>query len=159
MATSAQYVTLAVDDDLLAVPVESVQEILQMSRIARLPNAPAAMLGMIDVRGQGYPVVDLRVRLGLAPAPESHATRIILLNAGSSGLDTGVGLMAERVYEVAELDEARLEPPPTAIGVGPTLCLAGVGRRQGRLVMVLDLARLLSGTSVAVPASGSQQAA
>lgn len=159
MATSAQYVTLAVDDDLLAVPVESVQEILQMTRIARLPNAPAAMLGMIDVRGQGYPVVDLRIRLGLPPAPETHATRIILLNAGSSGLATGVGLLAERVYEVADLDEARLEPPPTAIGVGPTLCLAGVGRRQGRLVMVLDLARLLSATAITAPGTSAQQAA
>lgn len=158
MASSAQYVTLGVDDDLLAVPVESVQEILQMSRIARLPNAPPAMLGMIDVRGQGYPVVDLRLRLGLKPAPETHATRIILLNAGA-GSATGVGLLAERVYEVAELDEAALEPPPTAIGVGPTLCLAGVGRRNGRLVMVLDLARLLSGTAIAIPASPAEQAA
>ena len=100
-----------------------------------------------------------RRRLLRRPAPETHATRIILLNAGSSGLASGVGLLAERVYEVADLDEAQLEPPPTAIGVGPTLCLAGVGRRQGRLVMVLDLARLLSATAITGPAADSQQAA
>ncbi len=153
MASAIQYVTIGIDDDLLAVPVEDVQEILEMSRIARLPNAPAAMLGMIDVRGQGHSIVDLRMRLGLPPAPVTPATRIVILNAGADGVRSGVGLVAERVYEVAELDEPRLEPPPIAVGAGPAICLAGVGRRRGRLVMVLDLARLLSGAAIDLPSS------
>lgn len=159
MTPSVQYVTLGIDDDLLAVPVGNVQEILDMVPVARLPNAPASMLGMIDVRGQGYPVVDLRLRLGLPPAAATPATRIVILKAQVDGVSVGVGLVAERVYEVAELDEARLEPPPTAVGAGPAVCLAGVGRRNGRLVMVLDLERLLGGSAIAGPAITSAQAA
>ena len=68
MAERPQYVTLGVAEELFAAPVEKVQEILDMRPIARLPQAPGTLLGMIDVRGQGIPVVDLRLTLGLPPA-------------------------------------------------------------------------------------------
>ncbi len=99
-------------------------------------------------------MVDLRLRLGLAHVPPTPATRILVLHATVDGAHAGVGLVAERVYEVAELDDPRLEPPPAAVGAGPAICLAGVGRRQGRLVMVLDLGLLFSHAKVGLP-SGS----
>lgn len=74
MAERSQYVTLGVGTDLFAAPVARVQEILDMRPIARLPQAPPHLLGMIDVRGQGVPVLDLRMTLGMPPADDTENT-------------------------------------------------------------------------------------
>ncbi len=147
MATPTQYVTLGIDDDVFAIPVHGVREILEMSHISRLPHAPPCVLGMVDVRGQGYPVVDLRLRLGLPPLEPTHATRIIILNAegGDSGSPgpNAVGLVAERVFEVTEFDDGRLEPAPAVGGSVASGCVAGIGRRRERFVVVFDVSALL----------------
>lgn len=144
MAERAQYVTLGVADELFAAPVEKVQEILDMRPIARLPQAPETLLGMIDVRGQGIPVVDLRLTLGLPTAPDNENTRIIVLAlAGQNGGELRLGLRADRVFEVTILDEDDLDPPPAVSGSWSGRCIAGIGRRNGSFVTVLDLERLL----------------
>ena len=113
MAELLQYVTLGVADELFAAPVTKVQEILDMRPIARLPRAPDNLLGMIDVRGEGVPVLDLRQTLGIEPAPDSENTRIVVLSVnGPQGILT-VGLRADRVFEVTVLDSEDLDPPPT----------------------------------------------
>lgn len=151
MAERAQYVTLGVAAELFAAPVEKVQEILDMRPIARLPQAPPNLLGMIDVRGQGIPVIDLRSTLGLPDAPDTENTRIIVLAlAGQGGGDLRLGLRADRVFEVTVLDEETLDPPPAVSGAWSGRCIAGIGRRNGRFVTVLDLERLLGGVESAV---------
>jgi len=149
MAERAQYVTLGVAGELFAAPVEQVQEILDMRPIAALPQAPRNLLGMIDVRGRGLPVVDLRLTLGLEPAPDGENTRIIVLAInGSEGPQT-MGLRADRVFEVTVLDAAELDPPPAVAGTWRGRCIAGIGRRQGAFVTVLDLDRLLGTADLA----------
>jgi purine-binding chemotaxis protein CheW len=143
MAERAQYVTLGVAEELFAAPVEKVQEILDMRPIARLPQAPAALLGMIDVRGQGVPVVDLRLTLGLPEATDTENTRIIVLSLAGRGGDQRLGLRADRVFEVTILDEDALDPAPSVSGQWSGRCIAGIGRRNGRFVTVLELERLL----------------
>ncbi|KRA42171.1 chemotaxis protein CheW [Devosia sp. Root635] len=143
MAERAQYVTLGVADELFAAPVEKVQEILDMRPIARLPQAPQTLLGMIDVRGQGIPVVDLRLTLGLPPAPDNANTRIIVLAIAGHDGELRLGLRADRVFEVTILDEDALDPPPAVSGSWSGHCIAGIGRRNGNFVTVLDLERLL----------------
>lgn len=144
MAESAQYVTLGVADELFAAPVEKVQEILDMRPIARLPQAPDNLLGMIDVRGQGIPVVDLRLTLGLPATEDNENTRIIVLAIdGQDGGELRLGLRADRVFEVTILDDDNLDPPPAVSGAWSGRCIAGIGRRNGRFVTVLDLERLL----------------
>ncbi|WP_224703992.1 chemotaxis protein CheW [Devosia aquimaris] len=143
MAEQSQYVTLGVSDELFAAPVEKVQEILDMRPIARLPQAPDTLLGMIDVRGQGIPVVDLRLALGLPEASDTENTRIIVLTLAGAEGELKMGLRADRVFEVTVLDEAELDPPPAVSGSWSGRCIAGIGRRNGRFVTVLDLERLL----------------
>ena len=109
MAERPQYVTLGVAEELFAAPVEKVQEILDMRPIARLPQAPETLLGMIDVRGQGIPVVDLRLTLGLPPAPDNENTRILVLSLAGQEGELRLGLRADRVFEVTILDEDDLE--------------------------------------------------
>lgn len=158
MAEHVQYVTLGVAEDLFAAPVAQVQEILDTQPIARLPQAPPNLLGMIDVRGQGIPVLDLRLTLGIEPAENTENTRIIVLTVAPNGATFTVGLRADRVYEVTVLDMPELEPPPTISGAWSGRSIAGIGRRNGKFVTVLDLDRLLNGTDIPVRLGASAAA-
>ena len=149
MAENAQYVTLGVAEERFAVPVERVREILQVQPVARMPNAPPYFLGMIDVRGQGVPVVDLRLKLGLDGGQDTENTRIIVLQVVVDGRDLTLGLRTDRVFEVTVLDGDDLEPPPEIGTRWRSDCIAGVGRRNGAFVTVFDLSRLFAITEVA----------
>jgi purine-binding chemotaxis protein CheW len=148
MTEKAQYVTLGIGDERFAIPVERVREILQLQPIARMPNAPACFLGMIDVRGQGVPVVDLRLKLGLERSQDSESTRIIVLQVAAEGRELTLGLKTDRVFEVTELDENHLEPPPEIGTRWRSDCISGVGRRNGAFVTVLDLGCLFAPSDV-----------
>jgi purine-binding chemotaxis protein CheW len=148
MSQNAQYVTLGVAKEIFAAPVERVREILDMRPIARLPQAPANLLGMIDVRGQGVPVLDLRLTLALESAEDSENTRIVVLVVNTGNGEMTVGLRTDRVFEVTVLDDDRIDPPPAVKGNWSGDCIAGIGRRNGAFVTVLDLDRLLGSTGL-----------
>lgn len=144
MSDLTQYVTVGIAEEIFAIPVERVQEILEMRAIARLPHAPPYLLGMIDVRGRGVPVVDLRLKLGLEAAADTHSTRIVVLSGMASRNQLTLGLKADQVFEVTVLDGSALEPPPD-IGVRwPSEIIAAIGRRNGSFVTVLDLDQLFA---------------
>lgn len=150
MAENAQYVTLGIAGETFAAPVGRVQEILEVQPISRIPNAPASFLGMIDVRGQGVPVIDLRMKLGLEAASDTVNTRILVLRVGMDGRELTLGLKADRVFEVTALDETVLEEPPQ-IGVRwDSELITGIGRRNGAFVTVLDLERLFGTGDIAL---------
>ena len=143
MADHNQYVTLGVADELFAAPVTKVQEILDMRAISRLPRAPENFLGIIDVRGQGVPVLDLRLTLGMEPRGDTETTRIVVLAIRSQRGPVTLGLRADRVFEVTVLDSETLDPPPAVDARWQDHCIEGIGRRNGQFVTVLDLDRLL----------------
>jgi purine-binding chemotaxis protein CheW len=144
LAENAQYVTLGLNGELFAAPVSVVQEILDMQPIARLPQAPANLLGMTDVRGEGIPVLDLRLTLGLPAEDDTQNTRIVVLKLDTPGRVMTVGLRTDRVFEVTVLDSETLDPPPNVTGAWREHVVAGIGRRNGAFVTVLDLDRLLT---------------
>ncbi len=144
MTDIVQYVTIGVADELYAAPVERVQEILDMCPIARLPRAPDNLLGIIDVRGEGTPVFDLRATLDLPSKQDTESTRIVVLFLSADGYLTRVGLRADRVIEVTALDSEELDPPPQMGRSEPNNAIVGIGRRNGAFVTVLDLDHLLA---------------
>lgn len=152
--TGRQYVTLGIGSETFAVEVQSVSEILDMRPIAHMPNAPAFLLGLIDVRGRGVPVIDLRVKLGLPPTPPTEQTRILVLDAELAGKSEVVGLLVDRVFEVTELDEHRLEAPPEIGSRWRSDYITGIGRRNGAFVIIFGLDALLSGEEVALLSGG-----
>lgn len=162
MSEMAQYVTLGIAGELLAVPVERVQEILEVQPISRLPHAPDYLLGMIDVRGQGVAVIDLRLKLGLERTADTENTRIIVLNAMVGGRELTFGLKTDRVFEVTILDDSALEPPPE-IGVRwRSEFIAGIGRRNGAFATVLQLGQLFASGNINAltsPAKSGNEAA
>ncbi len=146
---SGQYVTLGIDHEIFAVGVEYVHEILDVQHITLVPNAPAYVLGMIDVRQRTVPVIDLRTRLGFPTAPTTQTARIVVLDVEAEGRTITIGLLADRVYEVSTLSEHEMEPPPD-IGIRwRSDYIKGVGRRGESLVIVLDIGYLFSSEEAA----------
>jgi purine-binding chemotaxis protein CheW len=139
-----QFVTLGIDRELFAVPVETVLEILDMRALFRVPDAPAHLAGLIDVRGRGVPVIDLRVKLGLPATAMTEGTRIMVLEVPVDGRQLVLGLVADRVFEVAPLDDGRLDPPPDIGTKWRSDYIRGVGRRGDSFVIVFDLGRLFA---------------
>ena len=143
MAEQIQYVTLGVAEEIFAAPVATVQEILDMLPIARLPRAPENLFGMIDVRGKGVPVLDLRLTLGMAPASDTENTRIVVLTIKGPEGPVTLGLRTDKVFEVTVLDTETLDPAPAISAGWSGHCIAGIGRRNGGFVTVLHLDGLL----------------
>lgn len=146
----AQFVTLGIEREIYAVPVEAVVEILDMRPVFRIPETPPYLVGLIDVRGRGVPVIDLRLKLGLPPNAASEHSRILVLHVTINGRETALGLMADRVFEVMPLDLRQLEAPPD-IGVSwRSDYIRGVGRRGDGFVIVFDLATLFTADEASV---------
>lgn len=126
--------------------MERVQEILDLRPITRLPNAPSQLLGMIDVRGNGVAVADLRALLGMSPTADTEMSRIVVLWVQNGEDRTIVAFRADRVIEVTALDGDEMEPLPDAgLFNWRDRIITGIGRRNGDLVTVLDMDRMFDG--------------
>ena len=146
----AQFVTLGIDREVFAVPVDAVLEILDMRPMFRIPEAPGYLAGLIDVRGRGVPVIDLRLKLGLPAQAANEMTRILVLEFPVGEQKLVLGMVADRVIEVITLDKREIQPAP-AIGLQwRSDYISGVGRRNDNFVIIFELARLFSSSDVAL---------
>lgn len=148
MADHAQYLTLGLDREVFGIDIRNVREILDMRPISRLPHAPPFLVGIIDVRGTSYPIVDLRTKLGLPAVPATPATRIIILDVSIKGRTTGVGFVADCVFEVTGLDDDAMSAAPDVGGDWQSTYIAGIGRKEDGFVVVFDLERLMEATDL-----------
>jgi len=139
-----QYVTVGVDRETFALDVASVREVIDPQPFTRLPNMPASVCGVIDVRHQSVPVFDLRVKFGLPVGEQTEHTRIVVLEIPFGDRAAVLGALTDRVFEVTALDEADIETPPELGGAWRSPAVAGLGRRNGRLVVVLDIEKVFS---------------
>ena len=144
MADDASFVTIGIDREVFALPVETVVEILDMRPIFRIPEAPAHLKGLIDVRGRAVPVIDLRTKLGLPSVEADQHTRIIVLDIQMEQRRLALGLIADRVFDVITLNAGQMEPAPDIGTRWNSAYIRGIGRRNDSFVVVLDLARLFS---------------
>jgi purine-binding chemotaxis protein CheW len=142
--TASSYVTLALGEEVLAVEVGIVREILDNIPITRLPIAPPFLSGVIDVRGATVPVIDLRVKLGLPPAPATQDTRILIVNLNHEGRDLIIGLHVERVFEVAEFETEALQTVPDIGERWESEYVKAIGRLREQFVIIVDPLKLFS---------------
>ena len=105
---------------------------------------------MIDVRGSGYPIVDLRLKLDLPSVPTTEATRIIILDVPMDGRLVGVGFVADCVFEVTDIDESSVEAVPSVGGHWKSDYIAGIGRKGDNFVVLFDLERLMANADMPV---------
>lgn len=136
-----KYVTLTLDKEYYALNITSVREILELNDITRIPQTPKHMRGIVNVRGQAVPVVDMRVKFGLPEAQTDLFTRVVILELVKEGEQLTVGLIADTVKDVIEIERSQVEAPPK---MANSELLHGVARSDGRFVLILDADRLFS---------------
>ncbi|EYR80455.1 MULTISPECIES: chemotaxis protein CheW [unclassified Shinella] len=158
-SSESQFVTFSLDSEVFAVPVSVVREILDHEDAFKIPHGPEYLLGLRDVRGQGVPVIDLRLRLGMTKTEKTPHTRALVLDVPIGEKILTLGLVADRVFEVIPFRTDEIEGAPD-IGVRwPSDYIAGVVRRNGGFVVIVDLARLFSGAEMAMMGSAGRLAA
>lgn len=139
MSTS-EYLTFAIAGQDYGAAILAVREIRGWTPETPLPNAPAGVRGIINLRGQVVPIFDLRVRLGAEATPPT-ATHVVIVVEAAAGQ---FGLLVDSVSDILMLDDAELQPVPPAATDGNGLLLA-LAAREDRMVSLLDLDRLVSG--------------
>ena len=158
-ADETQYVTLCLGAEVFAVPVALVREILDYRESFRLPEGPDYLLGLIDVRGRGTPVVDLRRKLGLSNTVPGPATRIMVLDVPVADHVLSLGLVADKVLEVATFAASQIEAAPDVGVAWRSDYIAGVVRRDSGFVVLFDLPKLLTADEAVLVTSTAAQAA
>jgi purine-binding chemotaxis protein CheW len=139
-----QYLTFFIRGEEYAAPILRVKEIIEYSAVTRVPATPAHVRGVINLRGAVRPVIDLAVKFGHAESAPTRTTCIIVLETRLEGETTVVGILADAVSEVVDIAGDAIEPPP-AFGTGIRIdFLAGMGKLDQRLALILDLDRVLS---------------
>ncbi|WP_404425694.1 chemotaxis protein CheW [Nibricoccus sp. IMCC34717] len=141
---TARYLTFRLGEEIFALNVFKAREVLDVTQITRVPTAPHYMRGVVNVRGNAIPVVDLRTKFGLPSVPDTLATRIIVMELSLDGESVVVGGLADAVHEVMELEPGDINEPP-ALGMRwRTDLILGLGRRGDRFVIILDIERVFS---------------
>ncbi len=158
-STEGQYVTLSLGAEVFAVPVSMVRDILDYRSPFGIPDGPGYMLGLIDVRGRGTPLIDLRLKLGLPAVEPTLVTRILVLDVPLPNRVLSLGLVADRVLEVATFAAKDIEGAPDVGVPWRSDYIAGVVHREGGFVVLFDVARLLTTSDVAALGANVGQAA
>lgn len=144
-----QLVTFKLGSEEFALDILLVQEINRRVEITKVPKTPEFVEGVINLRGKIVPVLDLRKRFGLVGREFTAQSRIIVVNIDKRVL----GLMVDSVSEVLRIPQHTVEPPPPIVAGIDATYIKGIGKFEGRLLILLDLGKVLSGTKTEDPAT------
>ena len=125
-------------EDEFGIDISRVVEILKVQRVYPLPHLPASLTGVINTRGYVIPILDLRRRFGIEPAPGKE--RIIIIRYGNEK----VGLLVDGVKEIVSFESGEIIPPPSIFKGMKTEYLTGIGKKNDRIIILLNLDTLLS---------------
>lgn len=135
-----QLVTFSIGEEEFGVNILKVQEINRTMEITKVPRSPEFVEGVINLRGKVIPIIDLRRRFGLVSKPEDKDTRIIVIEINS----VIVGFVVDAVSEVLRIPASTVGPPPPVVAGVESDYISGVGQLKDRLLIMLDLDKLLS---------------
>ncbi|MBF0158631.1 MAG: chemotaxis protein CheW [Magnetococcales bacterium] len=141
---STQYLTFMLDDEVFAVDIAKVREVLEFTNITKVPRTPDFMRGVINLRGSVVPVVDMRLKFGMPSTAKTVNTCIIIVEIEHDDEVTVMGALADSVREVMELEPRQIEAPPK---IGTRLrsdFLRGMGKHNDRFIMILEIDRIFS---------------
>ncbi|PSV23354.1 chemotaxis protein CheW [Photobacterium leiognathi subsp. mandapamensis] len=135
-----QWVTFQLEDETYGINVMQVREVLRYSEIAPVPGAPDYVLGIINLRGNVVTVIDTRSRFGLIPGEISDNTRIVIIEAEKQV----IGILVDSVAEVVYLRSSEIDSTPSVGTEESAKFIQGVSNREGQLLILVDLNKLLS---------------
>lgn len=136
-----QLVTFSVGNEEFGVEILKVQEINKMMQVTKIPNSPSFVEGVINLRGKVIPIINLRTKLQLPPKEIDKNTRIVVMEIQGKT----VGFIVDAVSEVLRIPRSITEPPPPMVGSVSSEYIVAVGKLEDRLLILLDVDRILSG--------------
>lgn len=145
-----QYVTFTLGPEVFAINVSRAREILDDVAITPVPQTPEFMLGVVNLRGNVVPVIDLRRKLGMAVAERTVDTCVIIMEIALEGESLVVGALVDSVREVIEIAAGQIEPPPRLGSSLRTEFIHGMGKVDERFVIILDIDRVFSADEIAL---------
>lgn len=142
---AVQYLTFKLADEVFALDVATVREILEFTTITRVPQTPEFMKGVINLRGSVVPVIDLRLNFGMPCTERTISTCIVVVEVNLDDELIVLGILADSVQEVMEMDPTNIEPAPH-IGIRMnTDFIKGMGKIDDNFVIILDIDKVFSG--------------
>ena len=143
-----QYLTFTLNEELFAIDIAWVKEILDDKNITAIPMLPESIRGVINVRGKAVPVVDLRLSFNMTRTEMTVNTCVIICELELDAETTAVGFLADSVQEVVELRPDQIDPPPRMGTRIDARRIKGMGKREGKFIIILDMGQILSDEDV-----------
>ena len=141
---ATQYLTFVLAEEVFAVDVARVREILEITTITKVPQVPDFMRGVINLRGCVVPVIDLRLKFAMEETAQTVNTCIIVVEVMMDGENIVLGALADSVQEVIEMEPSQIEAAPHIGTHLRTEFIRGMGKHDGRFVMILDIDKVFS---------------
>ncbi len=141
-----QYLTFWIDGQLFAIPASDVAQIVGMQQITPVPEYPQYAKGIINLRGEIIPVIDVRLRFHRKEADYGERTCIIIVSI----MEQPVGFIVDTVEEVSDIDDAQISPPPKVSGDITNVYLNGIAQLEGKLILLVDTERILNENELSV---------
>lgn len=141
---ASQFLTFTLDQERYAVEIAKVREVLEFTTVNKVPRTPDFMRGMINLRGNIVPVIDLRLKFGLTATERTVDTCVVITEVTVDGEPIVLGALADSVQEVIELDASNIVPPPKMGTRVDTAFIKGMGKREDQFLIILDIDRVLS---------------
>ncbi len=153
---TTQYLSFMLGEEIFALDISKVREVLDYTKITKVPQTPEFMRGVINLRGGVVPVVDMRLKFGMARTEQTVNTCIIIVEVALEEETTVLGALADSVQEVFDLEPGQIEPAPSIGTHLKTEFLKGMGKRNEKdFVLLLDIDRVFSSEEIeAVQAGG-----
>ncbi len=153
IAGVTQYLTYKLGDEVFALDIGKVREVLDFTTITTVPRTPEFMRGVINLRGTVVPVVDLRLKFGMPRTEKTVETCVIITEVTVDGRTTVLGALADSVQEVMDLEADRIEPPAKIGSTRYTEFVKGMGRQNERFIIILDIDKVFSAGEVSLAAA------
>jgi purine-binding chemotaxis protein CheW len=147
---TTQYLTFKLGEEMFALDISKVREVLDFTTVTRVPRTPDFMRGVINLRGSVVPVVDLRLKCGMSKTEQTVQTCVIITEVSVDGETVLLGALADSVQEVMDLDAALIEPAPRIGTRLNTEFIQGMGKQGDRFVIILDIDRVFSADDLAL---------
>ena len=141
---TAQYLTFRLEEEVFALDISQVREVLDFTAITKVPRTPEFMRGVINLRGSVVPVVDMRLKFGMSRTEQTLNTCIIIVEINIEGDRLILGALADSVQEVIELGPGQIEPAPRIGTRLDTDFIKGMGKRDEEFIIILDIDRIFS---------------
>jgi len=135
-----QLVVFDLGNEHFGVEIVSVDSIIKMQEITRMPQTPDFVEGITNLRGEVLPVIDLRKRLNVTPKEADSETRIIVINLDNNK----ISMIVDSVTEVLTINEEAIEPTPAIVSTISAQFITGIAKVEDRLIILLDLVKVLS---------------